>query len=360
MGEILGAGITHYPPMLHGKPETYSYILKGILKSPRVPEEMKDPKNWPAGMQDEWNNEVERAHEHQARHRDAFRKVRAAIDDFNPDVVIVFGDDQYENFTEDIIPPFNIYCMDEFPTETFYKQPDNFLGVGTDYTVNYKGAGKLAQTLASELIERGFPISYSYKNLHFEHGLSHAFANGLTFLDWDQKGFPYPIIPIQVNCYGRDVVSSRGGTGHVFDTRSDAERTSFSDYRGPSGPTPATCYQLGKMIQEIMSERPERVVIMASSGWSHAFLTEKHSWLYPDREFDGARFEQLKAGEQSKWETLTNDEIDDAGDAEFKNWICLAGAMEGRQPEIVEYLETWIFNSEKCWAVFPTNGKNGN
>ena len=83
MGEVLGIGVTHYPPFMSGKPESYAGILKGIMRSPNVPDEMKDPANWPSGMQDEWNNEIERAEEHQSQHREAFLKVRAAIMSLN-------------------------------------------------------------------------------------------------------------------------------------------------------------------------------------------------------------------------------------------------------------------------------------
>ena len=34
-----------------------------------------------------------------------FRKVRAALDEFAPDFIVTWGDDQYENFREQIIPP---------------------------------------------------------------------------------------------------------------------------------------------------------------------------------------------------------------------------------------------------------------
>lgn len=35
--------------------------------------------------------------------------------------------------------------------------------------------------------------------------------------------------------------------------------------------------------------------------------------------------------------------------------LCLAGAMAelGRSAEIVDYVESWVFNSNKCIAVFP-------
>lgn len=352
MGEVLGVGITHYPPLL-GKPETYANILRRTLRSPVVPEEMKDPKRWPAPMQEEYADELERAKEHQERHIAALRKVRKAIDAFRPDAVIIFGDDQYENFREDIIPPFNIFLMDEFPTQPFYRNRDNVWGLPPDTTITYRGHKGLAKYLATELIEQGFPMPYSFKNLHFEHGLSHAFANGLVYLDWDMKGFPYPVIPIAVNCYGKDVVPSRGGTGHL---NPEVRKQPFGDELGPPGPTPRTCYQLGQMVRKIVEQRPERVVIMASSGWSHAFLVAKHHWLWPDVEADRVHLEQLRDGQHQKWAELTNEAIDDAGDQEFKNWICLAGAMEDRRAHVVDYLETYLFNSPKCFALFPASG----
>ena len=95
---------------------------------------------------------------------------------------------------------------------------------------------------------------------------------------------------------------------------------------------------------------------MASSGWSHAFLVEKNNWLYPDIETDRQHVEELRAGNHSQWANLTNAEIKAAGDQEFKNWICLAGAMSDRKAEVLDYMDTYIFNSNKCFALFPPNG----
>jgi hypothetical protein len=92
---------------------------------------------------------------------------------------------------------------------------------------------------------------------------------------------------------------------------------------------------------------------MASSGWSHAFLTAKHYWLWPDLDADGRRVDGLRAGRQEEWARLSNGEIDAGGEQEFKSWICLAGAMQGRQAQVVDYLDTCIFNSDKCFALFP-------
>ena len=349
MAEILAAGVTHYPPML-GTPETYANLLRAILRSPKIPAEKKDPSRWPAAMQDEWQHELERAREHRDRHRAAFARVRAEIDAFAPDAVILFGDDQYENFKEDVIPPFNVFCMDTFRARPFMNS-ENIWGADASTDLAFPGAGRLARELVNDLVEADHPIAYAYKDLHHERGLGHAFANALVFLDWDRKGWPHPIIPISVNCYGRAVISSRGGLAHVFDVRPESEKDPYLDFPGPAGPTPRSCFALGRKLREVLDARRGRFVVMASSGWSHAFLTDKHAWLYPDREFDRARFEELRRGEQRRWAELTNDAIYDAGDQEFKNWICLAGVVPERTPEIVDYLETWIFNSEKCFAL---------
>ena len=41
------------------------------------------------------------------------------------------------------------------------------------------------------------------------------------------------------------------------------------------------------------------------------------------------------------------------GQHEFRNWICLAGAMTelGADVEIVDYMESYVLNSNKCFAI---------
>ena len=50
MAEILGVGITHYPPLL-GEPDNYANLQRMVLTSHLVPDAMKDPAAWPQGMQ---------------------------------------------------------------------------------------------------------------------------------------------------------------------------------------------------------------------------------------------------------------------------------------------------------------------
>ena len=96
------------------------------------------------------------------------------------------------------------------------------------------------------------------------------------------------------------------------------------------------------------------MVLMASSSWSHAFLTEKHHWIYPDLEADRTLLDQLRAGDYMKWRDLSLDQMEASGQQEVLNWVCLAGAMAelGYQADILDWVETWAFNAPKCLAVF--------
>ena len=363
MGEILGVGITHYPLLLDGS-ESFNMIPR-YINSPIIPDEMKNPENWPDAMQEELANEKALTVQHRERMIENFRKVRRAIDDFNPDGIIIFGDDQYENFKEDCVPPFCVHIRDTIETQPFLNPlqgigSNNVWGEPNDKTFVHRGDKKLAMHVTTELLERGFPISYSLTNSHHAEGhgptsLTHAFINGLVFLDWDRKGFDYPLVPIQVNAYGKTLIRSEGGLSHFNPNRKNEP---FGDEFAPPAPSPATCVRLGKEIRAILEEMPGKYVVMASSGWSHGFLTEKHHWLWPDIEADREHFEDMRDGGFGKWAQLTNDQITEAGQQEFMNWICLSGAIEGYKVEIIDYMENYIFNSNKCFAVMrPENSK---
>ncbi|WP_448507525.1 hypothetical protein [Immundisolibacter sp.] len=47
--------------------------------------------------------------------------------------------------------------------------------------------------------------------------------------------------------------------------------------------------------------------------------------------------------------------IEDAGQHEVFNWTCLAGAMAalGQRPQVMDFVESWTFKSNMCFAVFP-------
>ena len=54
-----------------------------------------------------------RARKHRERLLNGFRTIRAEIEAFKPDFILLWGDDQYENFREDIIPPFCVMAYEQ-------------------------------------------------------------------------------------------------------------------------------------------------------------------------------------------------------------------------------------------------------
>jgi len=344
MGDILAVGITHYPP-LAGRDEVMSWILRRMLENPHLPEKYRRSENWPEGMRREWGTDqgLAAARLHRERLVQALRKTRAQIDEFNPDFIVVWGDDQYENFREDIVPPYCIYAHEGFE---FGPPANNIWNEPVETKFHAPGNVAAAKYLAGGLIEAGFDTAYSYKPLH--HPLGHAFANAVMYLNYDRKGFPYQIIPFAINCYGRKVIAQRGGLPMFENPPTDSQLD-------PPAPTPRRLFDLGAATARLFAASRWRVALLASSGWSHAFLAEKNHYLYPDTPADRMLFEALCAGNYDAWRNYPAASVETSGQQEILNWMCLAGALAEleRRPAEMEFIETWIFNSSKCFLTAP-------
>src|SRR5499427_9866452 len=83
MAEILGLGMTHYPP-LAGRDENMMGILKGTLRDPAIPADLKEPGNWPPRMQEEYGIDQGKAAaaEHRRSLLEGLEKIRNALDEF--------------------------------------------------------------------------------------------------------------------------------------------------------------------------------------------------------------------------------------------------------------------------------------
>ncbi len=365
MAEVLGLGMTHYPP-LSGRDEDMANILKGRLADPGVPSQAKDPRHWPHAMQQEWGSDegVAAAGRHRKEVLRGIREIRKALDAFDPDFVIVWGDDQYENFKENIIPPFCVLAYDDlevFPwrdaTESamFSSKPDqwgggrqNVWGEGRDFSLKVKGRRDVAKEIVTRLLEREFDVSYAYEPLNHP-GLAHAFLNSVLYLDYDRRGFPWPLIPFQINCYGRGVIRFRGFASQI----AEADRPP-----DPPAPSPKRVYKLGAAVARICQESPWRVALIASSSWSHAFLNEQTYRMQPNVEFDRKMFAELRSGNLTAFRELDLSTLEATGNHELLNWCALAGAMAelGNRCVWAEMAETYVFNSSKVTAVFASSG----
>ena len=211
MAEILGVGCTHRPLMLRPN-EDWTFMIRAALDDPAMPEAMKNPATWPAPVREELGNDWGASAAARGRevYRAHFAEARRAIDEFNPDVVIMWGDDQYENFKEDIVPPFAVLAYDDQEIQPWAHRRSPVEPVGRAEGQDDAGArpSRGRQISRSGLIEAGIDVGYSYKPLH--HPMGHAFENTVILLDDERRGFDYPVVQFSVNCYGRRVNAARG------------------------------------------------------------------------------------------------------------------------------------------------------
>jgi hypothetical protein len=346
-------GLSHYPGV-GVPPEFQKNMLRGYVNGGRIREDLyADKSRWPQPMLAEWGSDegLSAGVAHHARLVDGYRELRGRLDAFAPDLVLIFGDDQYENFKNDCIPSYCVYILDEVVNTPFAKRgsggglyltDQNVWGLPPEAEVRLRGHPDAASALAGFLLEREFDVSYAYATRQ-ERGLAHSFMNTVLFLDYDRTGFPYPIIPFHVNCYGNQI---------VWAARTQGEGA--LPQHTPPSPTPRRCFEMGRAVARFLADSPWRAAIIGSSSWSHGSLTEKHGRLYPDVEADREKRADLERGQFVNWDKIDLHQIEDSGQHEVLNWICLAGAMTelGHRAEVVDYVETYVFNSSKCFAVF--------
>lgn len=351
MAEILGLGVTHQPTLAAEPIKPNS--LRVTLKDPGLPEALRTPDGWPEAMRREWGSDEGATHGR--AHREAIaaelRRARATLDAFRPDFLVVWGDDQYENFTEDVVPPFCVLGYDAVDFRPWRDYPPvNYWGESKEQTFTLHGERRAAKYLVSQLIEHDFDVAYAYRPLHAP--LGHAFRNTILYLDWDRRGFPYAVVPFTVNCYGRHLIERKGYLANM------AATTSADDLDPPS-PSPARCFALGAACARALRESPWRVALVASSSWSHAFLTEKNHYLFPDHAADRLLYGALLAGDFEVWRSRSLEAVEASGQHEMLNWFCLLGAMAelGRKPDRAEFFESSIMNSNKVIATF-ANGSS--
>jgi hypothetical protein len=352
MAQFLGLGMTHYP-LLAGTDDHMAGLLRGTLTDPDIPAAAKDPANWSASMQAEWGEDQGRASaaDHRAALVAELAKVRAALDDFQPDLVVVWGDDQYENFREEVVPPFCVLAYGDIEVPAFGYLNDrgnpNAWGMPDDTTVMLRGDAGASRSLTDALIADGFDMAYSYRK-RAGANFPHAILNTQLFLDYDNAGqkLPYPLLAITVNCYGQHAIARRGGMARFAEIA--------DEQLDPSGPKPARCIDLGAAVARAYRDTDLRIALVASSSWSHAFLTDKTWHVRPDTASDRRLYDALVAEDLDTWRAVSSAEVVDAGQHEMLNWFCMLGAVReaGLELRYSTLVESDVFNSNKCFAVY--------
>jgi hypothetical protein len=68
-------------------------------------------------------------------------------------------------------------------------------------------------------------------------------------------------------------------------------------------------------------------------------------------------YHALRGCDWDAWRDYSGAEVEDCGQQEILNWVCLAGALSElkRKPRELGFVDTWIFNSSKAFLIAPPN-----
>ena len=238
--------------------------------------------------------------------REALEFFRRQMQEARPDALILVGDDQDENFTEDNLPQIAVYTGGEIHTTE--RASDGSRLRGPKYTCH----AALAGDLVDGLVEREFDVA-SCGAFPKDELLSHAHGPIMRRVLPDAD---IPVVPVFLNAI------------HV------------------PAPSPKRCYRLGAAMREIIESRPgdERVAIYASGGLSH--FTSGYPWKHYSgphgvgsisEEFDRKAVALMQGGEGEKLEQLSSRDLLDNGGIEMRSWITLLGAVGDVRPRFLHY-----------------------
>jgi hypothetical protein len=280
MVEIVGCVAMSHGPQLFTPPE----------KWPQLPTRIKGPFNPKPGLEAELTQDVMNAYS--KRCHDAIGVLCKKIESWNPDTVVVIGDDQGENILPDNTPPFTIYIAPEADATTKY----SYFGTDTSKQVRrYPVDAELAQEALISIMDQGFDPSWS-RQTRYKGGLGHAFGRALHML---MPTATRAILPVMVNTYY------------------------------PPAPSARRCFDFGVAIGRALanSKLGRRVAIIASGGLSHTKI---------DESLDQAFIKALESHDTGYLSSIPSNLLV-TGTSEIRNWIVVAGAA-GASGKMVDYV----------------------
>ena len=281
MAQIVGCVAMSHGPQLLTPPDKWS----------QLPSRVKGPFHPKADLAADITPEAMRAH-HDRCHA-AIAKLGDQLRAWNPDVLIVCGDDQEENILFDNMPPFTIFTGKEADATIHY----TYFGAKEDPSqiTRYQVDSGLSDSLLLGLMDEGFDPSWS-RETRDPSGLGHAFGRSLRMLLPDCR---IPIVPIMVNTYY------------------------------PPAPSAKRCHDFGTALARILARLKDgkRVAIIGSGGLSHTKI---------DEALDQKVIKAIETNDGKYLSSLPADVLV-AGTSEIRNWIIVAAAA-GASGRMVDYV----------------------
>jgi hypothetical protein len=259
-----------------------------------------------------------------ARVSAAVEVLRNKLKEMRPDALIIVGDDQSENFSNEFtnLPTIAIYAGDEFAGRRY----DGERGAAHQTVPVHR---ELAVGILTGLLERGFDPAFCLGLPNPEHGIGHAIMNPLGYF----TDYTIPTVPILLNA--------------LFAPQITAHRAN----------------SLGHALRQIIEQFPEdmRVVVIGSGGLWH---TTSHGYdTYLNEEFDNTGLDFLRTGDLKGWANhFDSYKVPDGdmsqfigerrhdmtgmatiagpqfGTRETLNWIAASSVAEGSPFTVVDYV----------------------
>jgi hypothetical protein len=298
---VIGIGTSH-SPQLSIRARDWDHLLKKDETDPRL--------DYPALLRKAKPGLAAELTPEKFRERDeaclkAVKNLGDALERANVDVVVVFGDDQQEQFHDDNMPTFAIYHGKSVPVvkdsglrPAGWKDAERrgWAETAPEYDAGYELAGHLIPSLT----DAEFDIARCNK-LRPEVGVGHAFSFLYRRI---LPGSRLPMVPVMVNTY-----------------------------YPPNQPTPKRCYAFGQAVRKAIEswDSNKRVAIMASGGLRHVVI---------DVEIVAMTIDGLNNNKPEVLFRLPREKLR-GGTSEILNWVALAGAMENRELKYLEYVTTY-------------------
>jgi hypothetical protein len=298
---VIGIGTSH-SPQLSIRAKDWAHLLKKDETDPRLDYQGLMKKAKP-GLAAELT--PEKFAERDQACLKGVENLGAALRQANADVVVVFGDDQQEQFHDENMPTFAIYHGKSLPVvKDSGLRPSGWKDAErsgwAETAPEYESGQELANHLVRALNDAEFDIARCNK-LRPEVGVGHAFSFLYRRI---LPGSKVPMVPLMVNTY-----------------------------YPPNQPTPKRCYAFGQAVRKAVESwsSDSRVALLASGGLSHVII---------DEEIDAMTLDGLKNKKPDVLFRLPRERLV-GGTSEILNWVALAGAMEDRDLKYLEYVTTY-------------------
>ena len=227
------------------------------------------------------------------------KKVADALEEADPDILVVVGDDQKEVFQDDNMPMFGVFWGETIP---YFPRPRN---VGTQQLTSwayptepkqYPGHPELALEIIDSMCEQGFDVAHSK---YYREGQSIAHAIHFVHARIMRKMVPVVCIP-------------------------------QNTYFPPNQPRPKRSTDFGFALRNAIEgwKSNARVAVVASGGLSHFTV---------DEDIDQRCLKAMKEMDTDAIAKLPL-ELLNSGTSEVRNWFTVMGACHHLDFELFDYV----------------------